>query len=260
MHHNKKKGIKSIVVVGVFSPIDTIHRQEERAAEIIKISIPGCDVVCSKTVASLGFFERENAAILNASILPFARKTIRSFYEPVKRLGLNCPVFVTQNDSTVLSGDVAARLPIRTFSSGLTNSMRGAAFLVQGEPSEAMMVVDIGGTTTDVGILLKSGFPRQQAVYRHLSGVRMNFSCPDIDSIGLGGGSIVRKEDGLTIGPDSVGYKLAQEAIVFGGKSLRPRIALFRMTPASRLATLRSRSMHYQTWSWLNTKWLSSAS
>ncbi|KAF5983541.1 d-amino acid hydantoin hydrolase (hydantoinase) [Fusarium coicis] len=186
----KQKGINSVVVVGIFSPIDTVERQEERAADIIRAEIPGCDVVCSKEVANLGFLERENAAILNASILPFARKTIRSFHEPVKRLGLGCAVFITQNDGTVLSGELAARLPIRTFSSGPTNSMRGAAFLVQGDLDEAMVVVDIGGTTSDVGILLGNGFPRQQAAYSDLSGVRMNFSCPDIKSIGLGGGSI----------------------------------------------------------------------
>ncbi|KAF4427372.1 D-amino acid hydantoin hydrolase (hydantoinase) [Fusarium acutatum] len=216
----KQKGINSVVVVGIFSPIDTVERQEERAADIIKAEIPGCDVVCSKEVANLGFLERENAAILNASILPFARKTIRSFHEPVKRLGLGCAVFITQNDGTVLSGELAARLPIRTFSSGPTNSMRGAAFLMQGDLDEAMMVVDIGGTTSDAGILLENGFPRQQAAYSDLSGVRMNFSCPDIKSIGLGGGSIVRIDSSVSVGPDSVGYKLPEEAIVFGGNVL----------------------------------------
>lgn len=216
----QEKGIKSVVVIGIFSPIDTIEKQEERAAEIIKTQIPRCDIVCSKEVANLGFLERENAAILNASILSFARKTIRSFHEPVKRLGLDCPVFITQNDGTVLSGELAARLPIRTFSSGPTNSMRGAAFLVGNQLNEAIMVVDIGGTTSDVGLLLANGFPRQQAAYSDLSGVRMNFSCPDIKSIGLGGGSIVRKEPHLTVGPDSVGYKLSEDAIVFGGKVL----------------------------------------
>ncbi|KAL6802674.1 hypothetical protein GGI42DRAFT_324952 [Trichoderma sp. SZMC 28013] len=216
----KDRGIKSIVVNGVFSPIDTVERQEERAAEIIKDEIPGCDVVCSNEVANLGFLERENAAVLNASILSFARKTIRSFQEPVKKLGLECPVFITQNDGTLLSGEMAARLPIRTFSSGPTNSMRGAAFLVGGELNEAIMVVDIGGTTSDVGLLLANGFPRQQAAYSDLAGVRMNFSCPDVKSIALGGGSIVRKGDSMTIGPDSVGYKLTKEAVVFGGQVL----------------------------------------
>ncbi|KAJ4409144.1 hypothetical protein N0V82_009557 [Gnomoniopsis sp. IMI 355080] len=222
----QEKGIRSIVVNGVFSPIDTVYLQEERAAEIIQEQLGGdVDVVLSKEVANLGFLERENAAILNAAILPFARKTIRSFQDPVKKLGLDCPVFITQNDGTILSGEAASRLPIRTFSSGPTNSMRGAAFLTSGEETEgkALMVVDVGGTTTDVGLLLANGFPRQQAAYSDLAGVRMNFSCPDVKSIGLGGGSIVRRGTGLgktTVGPDSVGYKITEKAIVFGGDVL----------------------------------------
>lgn len=220
----KEKGIRAVVVNGVFSPIDTVYRQEERAAEIVREVLGAdVDVVLSKEVANLGFLERENAAILNAAILPFARRTIRSFQDPVRKLGLECPVFITQNDGTLLAGEIAAKLPIRTFSSGPTNSMRGAAFLIQGEEQQegqAIMVVDIGGTTTDVGLLLANGFPRQQAAYSELAGVRMNFSCPDIKSIGLGGGSIIRKgADGrpTTVGPDSVGYKLTEEAVVFGG-------------------------------------------
>lgn len=216
----RQQGIRSVVINGVFSPIDTIERQEERAAEIVRSEIPDCDIVCSKDVANLGFVERENAAILNASILAFARKTICSFQEPIKKLGLQCPVFITQNDGTILPGDVAARLPIRTFSSGPTNSMRGAAFLMQNQLEEDVMVVDIGGTTTDVGLLLANGFPRQQAAYSDLAGVRMNFPCPDIKSIGLGGGSIVRHGEDMTVGPDSVGYKLTKESVVFGGKIL----------------------------------------
>lgn len=223
----KELGIRSIVVNGVFSPIDTVYLQEERAAEIIReaLGAEDVDVVLSKEVANLGFLERENAAILNAAILPFARKTIRSFQDPVKKLGLDCPVFITQNDGTILSGEAASRLPIRTFSSGPTNSMRGAAFLTHGEETEgkALMVVDVGGTTTDVGLLLANGFPRQQAAYSDLAGVRMNFSCPDVKSIGLGGGSIVRKgaEAGkMTVGPDSVGYKITEKAIIFGGDVL----------------------------------------
>ncbi|KAI5248631.1 DUF917-domain-containing protein [Aureobasidium subglaciale] len=216
----KEKGITSIVVNGVFSPIDSTHHQEEQVAQIISEALPGCHVVLSREVANLGFLERENAAILNASILPFARKTIRSFQEPIKRLGLTCPIFLSQNDGTILSGEMASRLPIRTFSSGPTNSMRGAAYLAQGETKEAMMVVDIGGTTTDVGLLLANGFPRQAAAYSEFAGVRMNFSCPDVKSIGLGGGSIVRERGGeTTVGPDSVGYKIQTEALVFGGNT-----------------------------------------
>src|SRR5688572_9855367 len=104
----------------------------------------------------LGFLERENAAILNAAILRHARRTITAFHRAIAELGLqSCPLYLTQNDGTLLDANVAASLPIRTFASGVTNSMRGAAYLSghgAGESvSEPAVVVDIGGTTTDVG-------------------------------------------------------------------------------------------------------------
>ncbi|KAK0658398.1 Hydantoin utilization protein A [Lasiodiplodia hormozganensis] len=231
------RAISAVVVNGVFSPIDDedpARNQEARAAAIVRRCLPpSVDVVCARDVVpQLGFLERENGAVLNAAILAFARRTIRSFHEPVRKLGLRCPVFVTQNDGTILSDEAAARLPIRTFSSGPTNSMRGAAFLVSGKSGveqvgendgnkdEPMMVVDIGGTTTDVGLLLANGFPRQAAAFSEFAGVRMNFSCPDVKSIGLGGGSIVRRSSPtspLTVGPDSVGYAIQTSALSFGG-------------------------------------------
>ncbi|KKY18077.1 putative hydantoinase [Phaeomoniella chlamydospora] len=215
----KSKGIKSVVVLGIFSPIDVHYRQEEQVADMIRKLYPEADVVLSKDVANLGFLERENAAVLNASILPFACRTILSFQDAISRLKLHCPLFVTQNDGTILPADSAARLPIRTFSSGPTNSMRGAAFLTQENHDEAMMVVDIGGTTTDVGLLLENGFPRQAAAYSEISGVRTNFSYPDVRSIGLGGGSIIGRDKAgaLSIGPESVGNGIQQKSLVFGG-------------------------------------------
>ena len=70
----------------------------------------------------------------------------------------------------MITAAAAARLPIKTFSSGATNSMRGASYLagidlVKQENSGNSVVVDIGGTSTDVGVLLPSGFPRQAAAF-----------------------------------------------------------------------------------------------
>ena len=104
-----------------------------------------------------------------------------------------------------------------TFASGPTNSIRGAAFL--SGVSDAI-VVDIGGTTSDVGALHK-GFPRPATVAVEVGGVRTNFRMPDVFSFGLGGGSlVVDGPKGVTVGPRSVGYKLVTEALVFGGSTL----------------------------------------
>lgn len=165
--------------------------------------------------------ERENASVLNASIMAFAQKIIASFRNAISRQGLDCPVFLSQNDGTIITAQEAAKTPIRTFSSGATNSMRGAAFLCSKEEEtkgKSIMVVDVGGTTTDVGLLLPSGFPRQSSSYSIVGGVRMNFSMPHVESIGLGGGSIVRSNDSdLSIGPDSVGNNITSKALIFGG-------------------------------------------
>ena len=82
------------------------------------------------------------------------------------------------------------------------------------------VVVDIGGTTSDVGSLQK-GFPRQATVAVEVGGVRTNFRMPDVFSIGLGGGShVVETDKGVKVGPTSVGYRIISEALIFGGKTL----------------------------------------
>ncbi|KXT05185.1 hypothetical protein AC578_8411 [Pseudocercospora eumusae] len=218
----KKLGLSSIVVVGAFSPIDDHFHQEDRVRDIVLKEIPGADVVVSHEVANIGLLERENASILNASILRYARRTVQGFRRAIKALKLTCPLFLTQNDGTLLDSAAAAKIPIRTFSSGPTNSMRGAAYLTRHQTgNQSAIVVDIGGTTTDVGVLLPSGLPRQASAYVTVAGVKVNYSMPSLHSIGLGGGSIVRQQgEKVTVGPDSVGHYLTRDALVFGGKVL----------------------------------------
>src|SRR5258707_13676667 len=80
------------------------------------------------------------------------------------------------------------------------------------------MVIDVGGTTTDVG-QLKHGLPREANSVVKVGGVRTLFRMRDLLSIGLGGGSHVQL-DPLKVGPVSVGYRLLKEGIAFGGKQL----------------------------------------
>ncbi|KAK6202509.1 uncharacterized protein RJT21DRAFT_118560 [Scheffersomyces amazonensis] len=218
----KELRLKSVVLVGQFSPMVNDH--EDEVEKIIAKALPDISIVKSYEISGLGFLERENAAILNAAILRFAKKVIISFNAAVQRIGLTCPVLLTQNDGTILSSHIARRIPISTFSSGATNSMRGASFLCAGEDElkdTSVIVVDVGGTTTDVGILLHTGFPRQAASHSLVGGVRMNFSMPHVESIGLGGGSIVRiSNEEVSVGPDSVGNEILKRSIICGGDTV----------------------------------------
>jgi len=98
-----------------------------------------------------------------------------------------------------MSADFVEKYPVLTFASGPTNSMRGAAFL---SGLKDAVVVDIGGTTSDVGVLV-NGFPREASVPSASAECATNFRMPDVLSFGLGGGSHVRANP-LQIGPQSV--------------------------------------------------------
>jgi N-methylhydantoinase A/oxoprolinase/acetone carboxylase beta subunit len=207
-------GLRLIAVSAVFSPIDP--SSEERAAAILSEELPHADITLSHLVGGrLGLLERENATVLNAALLPVGRETITRFERAASEAGLDAPLYLTQNDGTLMTAAYAAGHPVTTFASGPANSMRGAAYL---SGIKEGFVVDVGGTTTDVGALVH-GFPRPAALAVEVGGVRTNFRMPDLYSVGLGGGSVVGF-DPPRVGPLSVGYRLTEEALVFGGKTV----------------------------------------
>src|SRR5215813_15326888 len=204
---------KAVGISAIFSPLDPGH--ERRAAELVSAVIPDAAITCSSDLGRIGLLERENAGLLNAALADLARDTIAAFEAAIRDSGIDAPLFITQNDGTVAEAAQARRLPVYSFASGATNSMRGAAYL--SGLSEAM-VIDVGGTTTDVG-QLKNGFPREANSVVKVGGVRTLFRMPDLMSIGLGGGSHVSL-DPVKVGPLSVGYRLLKEGIAFGGRQL----------------------------------------
>lgn len=214
----REEGFESVAVTSVFSPVSDAH--EQRVAALLREEL-GEDfpLSLSSEIGSLGFLERENASILNAALVDVARTTADSFEEALAAEGIrDVAVYLGQNDGTLMSVDYAKRYPIFTIACGPTNSIRGASFLTKEKDA---IVVDIGGTTTDVGVL-SHGFPRESMVAVEIGDVRTNFRMPDLVSIGLGGGSIVRvRDDGrVTVGPDSVGFRVTRDALVFGGDVL----------------------------------------
>jgi N-methylhydantoinase A/oxoprolinase/acetone carboxylase beta subunit len=215
-----KDSVETFAVSSVFSPVKS--DDERRTAEIIAEEASGeKPVSISSEIGSIGLLERENATVLNAAVTPVAGRVVGAFQGALERLGIKAQLFLSQNDGTLMGLDYALRYPILTIACGPTNSIRGAAFL---SGMGDAVVVDVGGTSTDVGVL-GAGFPRESAVAVEIGGVQTNFRMPDLFSIGLGGGSIVRQDgdasDGkVRVGPDSVGYAITEEALCFGGSTL----------------------------------------
>ena len=206
-------GLRAVAISAIFSPLDSSHERE--AAMIVAQEVSGACVTCSSDLGRIGLLERENAALLNALLTDLARDTITAFEKAIALSGITAPLFITQNDGTVTEASQAARMPVYSFASGATNSMRGAAHL---SGLDDALVIDVGGTTTDVG-QLRLGFPREANSVVQIGGVRTLFRMPDLLSIGLGGGSHVSL-DPLQVGPLSVGHRLFSEGLAFGGNQL----------------------------------------
>ena len=207
------KGVTAVAISCVFSPVNV--EMEETAAAIVREEIPAARVTASHNIGRLGLLPRENAAVLNACVSELAQQTIESFIKALGEFQLKAPLFLTQNDGTLMNAEFAVAYPVLTLSSGPTNSMRGAAFL---SGTKDAVVADIGGTTTDVGVLV-NGFPREASDTVRVGDVRTNFRMPDTYSFGLGGGSLVQS-DPVMVGPKSVGYELTKQGLVFGGDRL----------------------------------------
>ncbi|MCW6009323.1 hydantoinase/oxoprolinase family protein [Micromonospora sp. CPCC 205371] len=206
-------GVDAVAVTGVFSP--AVTDQEVRVAELAREEL-GADtpVSLSHEIGSLGLLERENATVLNAALYGAAGEVTGALDAVLAEHGLDATAYFAQNDGTLMALEYASRYPVLTIGSGPANSIRGAAFL---SGLADAMVADVGGTSTDLGVLVR-GFPRESALAVEIGGVRTNFRMPDILSLAVGGGTVVAgSPDAPRIGPASVGYRIAAEALAFGG-------------------------------------------
>ncbi|KAL8788693.1 MAG: hypothetical protein Q9195_007194 [Heterodermia aff. obscurata] len=233
----QRDNVRDIVVCGVYSPIANVVNQEKVCQEIIVENFELIQVHCSCDVGGLGILQRENAAILNASVHAYASVVFGDIENALRHGGLQgCPLFISSNDGSMIPRREAARLPIQTIGSGPANALSGVSYLKSqtlfsdddnslddSAKTEKLLVLDVGGTSTDAGVLMMNGSPRQASAYTAIAGVEVNCPLSDVSSIGLGGGSIVKRNaEGIAIeiGPESIGNELTTKALCFGGNVL----------------------------------------
>lgn len=212
----QKKKMESLAIVGVFSGLNPCHEllAQQIAKEVTKGKIP---ISLSHKIGGTGFIERENSTILNAALKCLMTEIFQNLVSTCSGLGIACPIMVTQNNGSILDVSQAIEYPVLTISAGPTNSFIGGVKLAKIEDA---IVVDIGGTSTDVGIVRK-GIPRTCLNNSKIGGITLNFPMPDVQSIALGGGSHVNIErEKFEISSKSCGNRTFMESVSFGGKQL----------------------------------------
>ncbi len=206
--------VDTFAITGVFSPVRP--DQEKRVAEIIREEIDeNIPITLSGEISTISLLERENSAILNASVISVMNRAINAIEDAMDSRDIDAELFIMQNDGSVIKGDQATNYPIFTLASGPAASIRGAVFLTNITDGA---LVDVGGTSTDVGYMV-DGFPRESMMTVEIGGVKTNIRAPDLTSIPLGGGTIIETEgeDVKKLGPESVALDLQRLAKSYGG-------------------------------------------
>jgi N-methylhydantoinase A/oxoprolinase/acetone carboxylase beta subunit len=119
-HDMLDRGVRSVAISSVFSPVSAEH--ETRAAQIITAEAPGMVVSLSHEIGRLGLLQRENATIINAALGQLAAQIVDGLADAVRGAGIDAPLYLSQNDGTLMEIHYARRYPVATFASGPTAS------------------------------------------------------------------------------------------------------------------------------------------
>ncbi|MXX30413.1 MAG: hydantoinase/oxoprolinase family protein, partial [Gammaproteobacteria bacterium] len=103
-------GLQTVAITGLFSPVNAT--MELRAREIVQQEAPDLAITLSSKIGRMGILERENAAVMNASLAQLSREVIRSFNNALKQLKIAAPFFISQNDGTLMKAETVAQYPV----------------------------------------------------------------------------------------------------------------------------------------------------
>ena len=158
---------------------------ELRLREICR-EILDVPVVCGHELSSsLGFHERTTTCIMNTRLLPIIKDLMISVKKVMANVGIDAPMMIVKGDGSIMSERIALDRPIETILSGPAASLIGAKNLTGANDA---IVVDIGGTTTDIGIL-RNGTPRLEKEGAVIGGRRTRVLAAEIATSGIGGDS-----------------------------------------------------------------------
>lgn len=154
-------------------------------------------------------------ALLNAFLHPSMERFLYRAEHKLRDFSAQNPLLIFRNDG--YSARVAQTIAIKTYSSGPRGGMEGAKALAAHHDFAHLVTMDVGGTTTDVG-LVEQGSVRSRR-RGAIEGVATSIELSDILSAGVGGSSIFRVDHRrLRVGPESVGSTPGPACFGLGGK------------------------------------------
>ena len=154
------------------------------------------------------------SSLLNAFLHPAMERFLYGAENVLRDARARNPLLIFGNDGT--SSRVAKTIALKTWGSGPRGGMEGARALALHYNRNRLLTMDIGGTTTDIGIVDRGAVRERR--YGTLEDVEISFPLSEVESLGAGGSSIFRVVDGaVKVGPESVGGTPGPACFGYGG-------------------------------------------
>lgn len=199
-----ERGVESVAICLLHSYKNDVH--EQRIAALVSELMPGAYVSVSASLSpTIGEFERASTASVDAFVKPRLSEHFGHLEEELRRIGINAVLLTMQGNGGSMTFEAARRRPIRVTNSGPVAGVIAGAAIAQALDLPAAITIDMGGTSTDVALLL-DGSPIE-VPSDAMQGHPVQQPTIEVDPIGAGGGSIAWVDDGgaLRVGPESAG-------------------------------------------------------
>src|SRR5216684_6122431 len=200
----KRDKVEAVAVCYLHAYRDDQH--ERATAEALKKRMPGAYVSLSADVfPQIKEFERVSTTVVNAYVGPALSRYLGRLAERLVEAGYRGPVLIIQSHGGVAPIVEASRLAAGGVLSGPAGGVAGSRYAAKLIGAGNLIPFDMGGTSTDICLIVDG--EATLAGDRKIGSHRVALNSLDIVSLGAGGGSIGRVEDGgiLHVGPESAG-------------------------------------------------------
>lgn len=219
----RESGFARAAIISKFGQRNPSH--ELMIEEIFREIYPGCKLELGHKVSGkLNFPRRVATTMLTSATRERYQEFVEKIMKALEERRIRAPVFILKADGGTLPVEKSIEFPVETIFSGPAASTIGALALTP--QNQTSVVVDIGGTTTDLALIL-SGNPLLASKGAKLGGFLTHVRAFAVRSIAVGGDSVVRVKESdtgkkiLTVGPDRAG-----PACCMGGEETTPTDAL----------------------------------
>ena len=212
----KEKGAEAVVVTLLNAYLNP--ENEVTIKEVVEGKLPEAFLTISSDLSKqFREYERLCGAVLNSFVGPEVKKYMSNLKKTLESIGI-CNTYINHSNGGLMSIDESMKFPVKTALSGPAAGVVGAQYITDLIDEKDLITVDIGGTSTDISLVVDGRFEASDE--KTISGYPVRIPSIDISTIGAGGGSIGWVDSGgiLKVGPQSAGACPGPACYQLGGQ------------------------------------------